>query len=153
MAMTGFKDIFSEDTAAVHVAAKDKKDALEAAAELLARNGKVPDVKKLLDEITKREALASTGIGHGVAVPHVLCDELTSLMFAALTLKEGVDFNAEDRQKVDIVFLIAGPRGETASHLRLLSKLARLLHDQDFREGLRAAPDAGTLAALIYERE
>jgi fructose-specific phosphotransferase system IIA component len=151
--MTGFKDMFSEDTAAVRVAVKDKADALSAAVDLLARNRRVPDAKKLLEEISKREALASTGIGYGVAVPHVLCDAVTSLMFAALTLQEGVDFNSDDRQKVDILFIIAGPKGETASHLQLLSKLARLLHDQEFRGSLRAAPDPGTLAALIYEQE
>jgi fructose-specific phosphotransferase system IIA component len=151
--MTGFRDMFSEDTAAVRVAVKNKADALAAGVEVLARNKRVPSVKKLLDEISKREALASTGIGYGVAVPHVLCDAVTSLMFAVLTLKEGVDFNADDRQKVDILFIIAGPKGETASHLQLLSKLARLLHDVDFRENLRAAPDVGTLAALVYGRE
>jgi fructose-specific phosphotransferase system IIA component len=151
--MADFKEIFSALTAGVQVEAKDKAAALAAAVDILGRNGKVLDAGKLRDEIIRREALGSTGIGYGVAVPHVLCEAVSSLMFAALTLKRGVDFNAEDGQKVDIIFLIAGPREETAPHLKLLSKLVRLLHDQDFRDSLRAASDAGTLASRIYERE
>ncbi|MDR1211640.1 MAG: PTS sugar transporter subunit IIA [Spirochaetaceae bacterium] len=151
--MADFRDIFSERTAAVQVEVKDRSAALAAAVDILCRNGKVLDAGKLRDEIVRREALASTGIGHGAALPHVLCDEVSSLMFAVLTLKQGVDFKAEDGQKVDLVFLVAGPRGETAAHLKLLSKLARLLHDQDFRDNLRAASDAGALASLIYRQE
>ncbi|MDR1177369.1 MAG: PTS sugar transporter subunit IIA [Spirochaetaceae bacterium] len=151
--MTDFRDIFSERSAAVQIEVKDKGAALAAAVDVLCRDGKVLDAGKLHDEVIRREALASTGIGHGAALPHVLCDEVSSLMFAALTLKQGVDFKAEDGQKVDLVFLVAGPRGETASHLKLLSKLARLLHDQDFRDSLRAASDAASLASLIYGRE
>ncbi|MDR0389144.1 MAG: PTS sugar transporter subunit IIA [Spirochaetaceae bacterium] len=151
--MADFKEIFSEVTAAVQVEVKDKAAALAAAVDILGRGGKVLDAEKLREAITRREALASTGIGHGAAVPQVLCDAVSSLMFAALTLKQGIDFGAEDGQKVDLIFLIAGPKGETAAHLKLLSKLARLLHDEDFRDGLRAASDAGALTALIYERE
>ncbi|MDR1429984.1 MAG: PTS sugar transporter subunit IIA [Spirochaetaceae bacterium] len=151
--MADFREIFNEAAAAVQVEVKDKPAAISAAVDILSRGGKVLDAEKLRDEITRREALASTGIGHGVAVPHVLCEAVSSLVFAALTLKQGVDFKAEDGQKVDLIFLIAGPRGETAAHLKLLSKLARLLHDQDFRDSLRAASDAGALASRIYERE
>jgi fructose-specific phosphotransferase system IIA component len=151
--MACFKEIFSELTAGVQVEVKDKAAALAAAVDILGRNGKVLDAEKLRDEITRREALGSTGIGYGVAVPHVLCEAVSSLMFAVLTLKQGVDFKSEDGQKVDLIFLIAGPRGETAPHLKLLSKLARLLHDGNFRDSLRAASDAGTLASLIYDRE
>jgi fructose-specific phosphotransferase system IIA component len=151
--MADFRDMFSEVTAGARVEVKDRAAALAAAVDLLSRNGKVPDAGKLHDKIIQREALASTGIGHGVAVPHVLCDTVHSLMFAVLTLKQGVDFKAEDGEKVDLIFLIAGPQEETAPHLKLLSKLVRLLHDQDFRDSLRAASDAKALASLIYERE
>jgi fructose-specific phosphotransferase system IIA component len=148
-----FREMFSELSAGVRLEVKDRAAALAAAVDILSRNGKVSDPLKLHENLIQREALGSTGIGHGVAVPHVLCDAVSSLMFAVLTLKQGVDFKAEDGRKVDLIFLIAGPKGETASHLKLLSKLVRLLHDQDFRESLRGASDAGALASLIYERE
>jgi fructose-specific phosphotransferase system IIA component len=151
--MTGFKEMLNETSAAVGLELKDKDAVLAAAVELLARNGKVPDGQKLLGAVKKREALASTGIGGGAALPHVLSDAVNEIMFAVLTLKNGVDFNAEDGKKVDIVFLIAGPKGETAAHLKLLSKIARLLHDAAFRELIRAASDAASLVSLIYEKE
>ncbi|GHT77886.1 PTS system fructose family transporter subunit IIA [Spirochaetia bacterium] len=151
--MVSFKQIFSEDSAAVDIPAADKAGALAAAVDVLARNGKVGMPQKLLVEIKARESLASTGIGFGVSVPHVLCDEVDEIMGAVLRLKEGVDFNAEDSRPVDLMFLIAGPKGETFTHLKLLSKLARLLHDAAFRESLRQAPDGKALAALLYEKD
>jgi fructose-specific phosphotransferase system IIA component len=148
-----FKDIFSESSVAVDVSAGDKASALNLAVEVLARNGKVPDPKSLLKEIRERESRLTTSIGAGVAVPHALSDAVGELMFAVLRLKEGVDFGASDGQPVDIIFLISGPRKEPGSHLQLLSKIARLCHDVDFRQAIRLAPDAKAMTDLIYAKD
>ncbi|QQO10991.1 PTS sugar transporter subunit IIA [Breznakiella homolactica] len=151
--MTSFKHILDPVCAAVGVAADTKEAALAQAVEILAKNGKVPDSAGLLREVLSRESLAPTAIGEGVALPHALSASVPETMFAVLRLARAVDFGADDGGPVDIIFLIAGPRNETSAHLKLLSKLARLLHDEKFRAALRSAADGRSLAELLYEKD
>jgi mannitol/fructose-specific phosphotransferase system IIA component (Ntr-type) len=151
--MISFKQLLSESCVAVDVPAGDKDSALILALEVLTRNGKVPDQQRLLKEIMFREGQSPTGLGAGVAAPHVLCDAVEELMLAVIRLKEGIDFGAIDSKPVDIIFLITGPKSESAAHLQLLSKIARICHDPGFRQSIRLAPDAGALADLIYSKD
>ncbi len=148
-----FSEILDPVCAATGVTVEDKDSALVAAVDLLANGGKVPDKVRLLEEIRARERLSSTGIGEGVAVPHALCDLIPQTAMAVLHLTHPVDFGALDGAPVDLVFLMAGPRGATANHLKILSKLARLLHDDTFRIAARQAQNGAALARLLFERD
>jgi fructose-specific phosphotransferase system IIA component len=151
--MVSFREILPASSAAVGVAASDKDSALAAAVELLASSGKVPDAARLLAEVKERESLSSTGIGEGVAVPHALCESVRETVMCALRLRAPIPFQSIDEQPVDLIFLMAGPRGDTANHLKILSKLARLLHDPEFRKAARSAPDGPALAALLHLKD
>lgn len=151
--MISFKDILKSQCAAVGVEARSKDDILVRAVDLLSAGGAVPDPAKLLEEIRSREKLSSTGIGEGVAIPHALCDSIPETCLAVLRLASPVDFSAMDEKPVDLVFLMAGPRGDTGNHLKLLSKLARLMHDPDFRKGARTVSDGAALVELLYSRD
>ncbi len=151
--MISFSQILNPSCAETEVAASDKDAALAAAVDVLSRGGKVQDGARLLEEVRARERLASTGIGEGVAVPHALCDAMTETVMAVLRLEAPIPFEAPDGIPVDILFLMAGPKGETATHLKLLSKLARLLHDGEFRNAARKAPDGPSLAKLLHMRD
>ncbi len=151
--MVEFKDILNPVCIEIDGTAQNKDEALEYAVSLLAKNGKVPDTQKLLKEVKAREELASTGIGNGVAIPHALCDFTSETMLAVLRLEKPIDFEAADALPVDLLFLITGPRINTSIHLKLLSRLARSLHDEKFRNSLRDAPDTEVLASLIYDKE
>jgi fructose-specific phosphotransferase system IIA component len=151
--MISFKDILKIQCAAVGVDAKTKDEVLSRAVDVLAAGGSVPDPQRLLEEIRSREKLSSTGIGEGVAIPHALCDSIGETCLAVLRLAVPVDFAAMDEKPVDLVFLMAGPRGDTGNHLKLLSKLARLLHDSEFRKSARSAADGAALVQLLYARD
>lgn len=151
--MVNFSSILKPAIAAVGVEAKTKDEALIAAVDLVCRSGAVPDREKLLSEIRARESLSSTGIGEGVAVPHALCDTISQTVMSVVHLARPIDFTAVDSQPVDLVFLMAGPRGDTANHLKILSKLARLLHDPEFRKAARSAADGESLVHLLYEKD
>lgn len=151
--MISFKEILADGCAAVGVPAEDKDQALAAAVRLLASCRSVADEERLLGEVRAREALASTGIGEGVAVPHALCEAVGETAMSVVRLERPIPFDAIDGEPVDLVFLMAGPRGDTGVHLRLLSKLARLLHDPSFRASAREASDGPALAALLFERD
>ncbi len=151
--MTDFHAILHTSCAEVGVAAADKNAALVAAVDTLHRSGKIADKVKLLEEILARERMASTGIGSGVAVPHALSDQLSETLLGLIRLAAAVPFDSPDGEAVDLIFIMAGPRNDTANHLKILSKLARLLLDADFRAALRAAPDVPSLTQLLYDRD
>ncbi|MDL2228837.1 PTS sugar transporter subunit IIA [Treponema sp. OttesenSCG-928-L16] len=151
--MVSFSAILSPSCAEVNIQAENKDDALKAAVELISRSGKVADPGKLLEEIRGREVLASTGIGEGVGLPHAMSDAVSQTMLGVLRLVSPVPFGAQDQKPVDLLFIIAGPRGETSAHLQLLSKLARLLHDEHFRDSLRRAENGEALAQILYAKD
>lgn len=151
--MISFKSILKEKCVSVGVAASTKDAALAAAVDLLLSGDPATDRERLLAEIRSREALSSTGIGEGTAVPHALCDFVRTTSLCVVRLAEPVPFGSVDGLPVDLLFLMVGPRGDSAVHLRLLSKLARLLHDESFRAAARSAEGGSELARLLYDRD
>ncbi len=150
--MIDFKTAFAVDRVAVGVEAETKDEVLAAAVRLLCAS-RGEDEAMILAKVMEREKLAATALGDGVAVPHALCSTSGGTAIAALRLAKPVEFGAPDGRPVDLVFLMAGPRDDGAAHLRLLSKLARVLHDEAFRNSARAARDAAELADLILGRD
>jgi len=138
---------------AVDVRAADKEEAIRALVHIADSAAGVKDPELLVRDILERERLAPTGLGESCAVPHAHSDGIadTRLVFARLAAP--VDFGAPDDKDAHLVVLMAGPRDSAGLHLKLLSKLARMLHDADFRAAALAAPDAGILAQLIFDRD
>ena len=124
---------------------------------LLKGNKKIPHIiryltpnrESLAREITKslseRERVISTGIGHGVALPHVRLGQGTQSVGAFIRLKQGVDFDALDSQPVDLVFGLLVPKQFTNKHLEILALLAEMFSDEVFCQQLRLADTAQAL--------
>ncbi len=151
--MIHFASIFPSERAALGVKAASKNEALTVAVRLFAEAELGVGTDKLLDEVLAREALSSTALGEGVAVPHALCDSIGKTAMSAVRLAKPIPFQAPDGVPVDLIFLIVGPKSDTAGHLRLLSKLVRILHDPEFRREARAASSGAAFAALLSERD
>lgn len=133
--------------AAVHtqvLPAADQETTLRAAADLLGCAQVGAD--ELYASLCEREALGSTAIGHGIAIPHGRCHGLSEPHGALLRLRRPVTFGHE---AVDLVFAIAVPAHYTHQHLMLLSELAERFSLPGFREALRQAPDAQALHELL----
>jgi PTS system nitrogen regulatory IIA component len=125
---------------------------LDAAARLL--SGGSPEwTQAIADGLRGREAVGSTGIGHGVAIPHCRNDACGEPVAAFLRLATPVDFRASDGQPVDLVFAMAVPQVRTQQHLDTLSELAGRFADTGFRETVRRAPDIDALRALLLRRD
>jgi len=150
---TALRAALSPDRAAVGVRAASKREAIAALVDLLATAGKAPDRDALLAAVLEREALAPTGLGDDCAIPHAQTDAVAETSVAVVRLAEPVDFGAPDGSPARLLFLLAGPRDSAAVHLRLLSKLARLLSDPEFRRALLEAPDGVALAGLILDAD
>jgi len=115
---------------------KDKNAALTQLVDLLAATGKVKDRDALLRVIMEREKLMSTGIGNGVALPHGKTNVVDSSIAALATLAAPIDFDALDDKPVSIILLLVGTEGNVGVHLRLLSRISRLVGSEHFRASL-----------------
>lgn len=127
--------------------AADRDTVLHAAADLLSCRQAGAD--ELYANLCEREALGSTAIGHGIAIPHGRCPNLTEPRGALLRLDTPVAFGGDE--PVDLIFAMAVPAHYTHQHLMLLSELAERFSDADFRQQLRAAPSADALMALLTD--
>ena len=123
-----------------------KKQAIQ---EMAARAASVStqNERVIFETLLQRERLGSTGIGHGVAIPHGKLPKLDKLFGVFARLDRPIDFEALDGQPVDLIFLLLAPEGAGADHLKALAKVARLLRDPDTAHKLRESRDAEALYA------
>jgi PTS system nitrogen regulatory IIA component len=110
----------------------------------------IAEIEQVLRE---REALQSTGIGEGVAIPHGALNHVEVQKAALLIVPDGIDFDAIDSAKVRILFAVVGPKRATGEHLKTLARISRLLRNRGFREELIAAPSPESVYALIAREE
>ena len=103
----------------------------------------------ILDALISRERLGSTGLGHGVALPHSRLDVVDAPLAAMITLKEGVDFESADGEPVDLVLGLLVPRDCNDEHLKILANLARRFNDAALREALRDQASGEELFAYL----
>jgi len=101
------------------------------------------------DALRNREALGSTAIGHGVAIPHARSNAFDSARGAFLRLERPVDFGASDRFPVDLVFAMSVPEHSPQQHLEILSELAERFSNPEFRDALRGARGLRELRSIL----
>lgn len=128
-----------------------KKRLLESLAGLLVQGLDASQEQAVFDNLCTRERMGSTALGHGVAIPHGRCAQLSTATGAFVRLSEPVDFGAPDGEAVDLVFALAVPQHFTHQHLVLLAELAEMFGNEDFRAKLRNAPDASALYRLLAD--
>lgn len=106
----------------------------------------------LLQSLLARERLGSTGLGHGIAIPHCRLKNIDTVMGALITLAEPIEFDAIDGKPVDIIFVLLAPERALQEHLKALAALADLFNRAEFRQTLRAATTAEQLyrAAVAF---
>ncbi|AOU99035.1 PTS sugar transporter subunit IIA [Acidihalobacter yilgarnensis] len=127
-----------------------KKRALEALSELLAKGGQVSS-NEVFDTLLARERLGSTGLGHGVAIPHGRMAGLKETQAAFIKLNGGIDFDAPDQAPVDLLFALVVPEECTSEHLDTLSRLAQLFSDPITVQQLRGAHDSESALGLLND--
>jgi nitrogen PTS system EIIA component len=121
------------------LAANSKKGALELIAQLIAKDIPTIDADDLLRRFLARERLGSTGVGHGIAIPHCRIHNTSGAVGALITLTHPVEFDAIDAEPVDILFAMLVPEDAHDEHLKNLAALASALTRSEFRQRLRSA--------------
>ncbi len=103
----------------------------------------------LFNEFTAREELNSTGLGYGMALPHIRLADLTAPIGAFFLLKSPIEFDSIDQKTVDLVFALAVPESETCQHLKIISKIAELFSQACFRDNIRNCIDNQSIFNLL----
>lgn len=133
--------------------ASDKDDAITKLVKLMETQGNVVDVDAYTEAVHTRESFGSTALGEGIAIPHAKTAAVSAPGLAAMTLPEGVDYDAPDGLPTTLMFLIAAPDTKADVHLEVLSRLSMLLMDPEFCDNLRAAKTAEEFLAVIDAAE
>ena len=134
----------------VNVDASSKKRVFEQAG-LLFENQHAIARSTVTDNLFARERLGSTGLGHGVAIPHGRIKGLKSPLAAVLRLQQPIAFDAPDDEPVSLMIFLLVPEAATQRHLEILSEIAEMLSDRALRENLETQAEAGTLHQLIAD--
>ena len=104
-----------------------------------------------IEALLERETLGPTGVGHGVALPHARIDNLDRIVGCFIKLDRPIEFDAVDRQPVDLVFALFAPLASGVEHLKALALVSRTLRDPEVCLKLRNNENAGTLLAILQE--
>lgn len=111
------------------------------------------DCHELQDALIEREDLGTTAMGGGIAIPHARIEGLEEVKGVFFRLDEPIDFNASDRQPVDLVFALFAPKDDSAYHLRALALISRILRNPQTREELRSTTDPEAIYAILVDGE
>ena len=146
-------DLLKPGRVRVPLAGRDKGAVLRELVALVAADGGGGQFQDVLRAVEAREAVLSTGIGYGVAVPHGASPTLPDLRLAAGTTTDPVGFASLDGQPVRLFFLLAGPELPAGAHLKALSRIARLVRREPFRQHLLEARNADEFYRALCDAE
>ncbi|NWJ24641.1 PTS IIA-like nitrogen regulatory protein PtsN [Rhizobium sp. RM] len=145
-------DLLQQDAIIPALKVNSKKQLLQ---ELAAKAARITGMseREVFDVILQRERLGSTGVGHGIAIPHGKLSSINAITGVFARLETPVDFEALDDQPVDLVFLLLAPEGAGADHLKALSRIARALRDPELVAKLRATDSDTAIYAFLNQEQ
>ena len=142
--------MLSDKSFLVNFEASSKKNVLDELSKLAEKAIKI-DSRILLEALTKREKLGSTAVGNGIAIPHANCPDIDKPKVFVALLSNSLDFNANDDQPVDIIFLLLAPDNSGSEHLQSLALVSRLLRNKELTTKLRGCKNTESAYAVISQ--
>jgi fructose-specific phosphotransferase system IIA component len=129
-------DILTTNLVATGLTGSSKKEIIDEMIDLVATSPKVTDKEKVRTAIFEREEIMSTGVGNGFAIPHGKTDAVVDIVAAFAVTAEPIDYQSLDEKPVRLVFLLVGKDNLVGPHIKLLSRISRLMNKEDFRKRL-----------------
>ena len=148
-------EFLSKKAILVDIKSSKKEDVMKEMVDALINSGDIEKRcrNKLIESLMAREALGSTAIGQGIAIPHAKSDCVEKLVAAFGLSKKGVDFDSLDGELAYIFFLLVAPQDSAGPHLKALARISRLLKDKYFRDTLRACEDDKAVIKIISQED
>ncbi len=145
-------DLLSKESILLNASPASKQEAIDMLVDLQVNGGRIADKEAYKKGILAREEMSSTAVGEGIAIPHAKSEAVKAPSLAAMTVPDGVDYEAMDGGPSNLLFMIAAPNNGDV-HLEVLSRLMTILMDEDFRTRLLAAPDKQEFLNVINQME
>ncbi|MCB2204337.1 PTS sugar transporter subunit IIA [bacterium] len=145
--------ILTEDLIKVNIPGGTKDDVINAIIDLAASSQKIKDVEKVRQAIFEREKIMSTGVGKGFAIPHGKTDAVTDIVAAFGVTEQPIDYQSLDHEPVRLLFLLIGKDSLVGAHIKLLSRISRLMNKEDLRSRLLQAGSSAEILQILKEEE
>jgi PTS system nitrogen regulatory IIA component len=146
--MMDLHDLLTPDGIIASLRATNKKDALQELAAIAAAKTGL-DAREIFNTLLQRERLGSTGLGRGIAIPHVKLNALQEIVCLFARLEVPIEYESHDGQPVDLVFMLLAPEDASGDHLKALARISRLVREPSILDDLRNASDAAALHSAL----
>ncbi len=146
-------DILNEKVVVTKLPGTTKTEVLNKMIDLAATSDRVLDKEKMRSAILEREKIMSTGVGSGFAIPHGKTDAVQDIVAAFAITEQPIDYQSLDDQPVRIVFLLVGKDNSVGPHIKLLSRISRLMNKEEFRKKLIDAESPSEILQIFKQEE
>ena len=146
-------DVLQADCVKAPLHAETKEAAICELIDLLADRVGITDREALKKAVWAREQTRTTGIGHGIGIPHGKCNGIARLAMAIGKTARPIEYGSIDRKPVDLIFLLVSPVDQTGPHIQALATISRMLTESTFRSAIRAASDGAGMYRVITDHE
>ncbi len=146
-------DIIKEEHIIADLKGQSKEDIINELIDIFKGDDRVLNIEKVREAILEREKIMSTGVGKGFAIPHGKTDAVKEIVAAFGKSNKPIDFAALDEQPVYLVFLLVGKDNLVGPHIKLLSRISRMMNKDEFRENLMKAKTAKEIFEIFQEEE
>lgn len=146
-------DILSVDKIIPSMKGSSKNEIIDELIGLFKNDNRIVNLEEMRNSIHEREKIMSTGVGKGFAIPHAKTNSVSEIIAAFGKIDQPLDFQALDEQPVNLVFLLVGKESLVGPHIKLLSRISRMMNKDEFRQGLAKAKTAKEIYSLFEEEE
>ena len=146
-------ELINPQAVTTRLRARTKRDAIAELVELLESAHGIDSHGEVLDRVLRREAMMSTGIGNGVAIPHGKAKLVDRMVAACGVSPEGIEFQSVDGEPARLFILLVAPESGGALHVKVLANISRLLKEESVRQSLREAPNAEAFVGALRAAE
>lgn len=146
-------DVLKKELIKIPLSGKDRDACIQELIDKLVETGLIKNQKTIFQAVIDREKIMTTGVGNGIAIPHCKHSESSEFAVCLGIQPGGVDFDSIDKKQVKIIFLLVGPETNPGLHIKLLSRISRLMSNEDLRSNLLSSKNDEEALQLIEEEE
>lgn len=146
-------DLLNTKVVLTELNSSKKEDVINEMIDLFRNDIRVTDLEKVRDAVLERENIMSTGVGKGFAIPHGKTSAVTDIIGAFVKTSKDIAYDSLDGKPVNLIFLLVGKDTLVSTHIKLLSRISRLMNKDDFRERLLESKSPEDIIAIFNEEE
>lgn len=146
-------DVLNEDFVNISLSGTNRDECIKELIDKLATAQTINSANNIFDAVLEREKIMTTGVGNGIAIPHCKHSDSPNFSVCLGIQQKGVDFQSIDKKNVNIIFLLVGPENNPGLHIKLLSRISRLMSNEELRQQLLECKSNKEAFDLIHDEE